>query len=108
MMSALISKKKNVEPMSFEAQRPEMIDHVTMKEIQSFFINYISYDPLGIIANSHLAKADYFETGAFHGQCIRLAHLYSVTVDFPKTGRPAIPPSELRANTYTDFMEKHD
>jgi RNA-dependent RNA polymerase len=94
--------------MSFEAQRPEMIEHVTMKDIQSFFVNYISYDQLGIIANSHLAKADYFETGAFHGQCIRLAHLHSEAVDFPKTGRPAILSSELRANTYPDFMEKHD
>ncbi|GBC02547.1 hypothetical protein RclHR1_04680008 [Rhizophagus clarus] len=104
----LIPKKRNVEPMSYTAPKPETVDEVTMKDIQSFFVNYILSDQLGIIANSHLAKADYFESGAFHGQCIRLAQLHSEAVDFPKTGKPAILSPGLRANTFPDFMEKDD
>ncbi|CAB5391526.1 unnamed protein product [Rhizophagus irregularis] len=104
----LIPKKKRIEPMAYEAQRPDYIENVTIEDVQSFFVNYILSDQLGIIANSHLAKADHFETGAFHGQCIRLAQLHSEAVDFPKTGKPAILSSVLRANTFPDFMEKHD
>jgi RNA-dependent RNA polymerase len=94
--------------MSYKAQKPDMIEYIAMEDIQSFFVNYILSDQLGIIANSHLAKADYFESGALHGQCMRLAQLHSEAVDFPKTGKPAILSSELRAITFPDFMEKDD
>jgi RNA-dependent RNA polymerase len=104
----LIPKKKNLEPMNYEAQRPEIVDEVTMDHIKKFFVNYILSDQLGMIANAHLAKADTSDVGAFHGQCIRLAQLHSEAVDYPKTGRPAIFPPELRAHMFPDFMEKPD
>ncbi|RIA90179.1 RNA dependent RNA polymerase-domain-containing protein [Glomus cerebriforme] len=104
----LIPRKKNLEPMCYEASKPDIVDHVTVTNIQQFFVNYILSDQLGMIANAHLAKADFFETGAFHGQCIRLAQLHSEAVDFPKTGNAAIFPSELRVSSFPDFMEKHD
>ncbi|GBB88560.1 hypothetical protein RclHR1_01510011 [Rhizophagus clarus] len=104
----LIPKKKNMEPMAYEAQKPDLVDNITMKDIQAFFVNYILSDQLGIIANSHLAKADFFDAGAFHGQCIRLAQLHSEAVDFPKTGKSSTLPSGLRASIFPDFMEKHD
>jgi RNA-dependent RNA polymerase len=94
--------------MNYEAPKPETVDHVTMVHIKKFFVNYILSDQLGMIANAHLAKADSFEAGAFHGQCIRLAQLHSEAVDFPKTGKPAIFPPELRAHKFPDFMEKSD
>src|SRR2546421_7115614 len=61
-----------------------------------------------MIANAHLAKLYHFDTGPFHGQCIRLAQLHSEAVDFPKTGIPAEFPVELRPSRYPDFMEKPD
>src|SRR2546423_11696047 len=104
----LIPKRKDVKPMIYEAPIPQTVDYVTMKEIKSFFVNYMLSDQLGRIANAHLAKADALESGAFHGQCIRLAQLHSEAVDFPKTGRPAIFPLELRVSSFPDFMDKPD
>ncbi|GBC00871.1 hypothetical protein RclHR1_00040022 [Rhizophagus clarus] len=104
----LIPQRRNFAPMNYQAQRPEMVNKVTMDHIKKFFVNYILSDQLGIIANAHLAKADASDVGAFHGQCMRLAQLHSDAVDYPKTGRPAIFPPELRAHKFPDFMEKHD
>jgi RNA-dependent RNA polymerase len=96
------------EPMNYESPKPEVVDRVTMDDIKRFFVNYVFSDQLGKIANAHLAKADSFDVGAAHGECIRLAQLHSQAVDFPKTGIPAIIPPELRAKQFPDFMEKPD
>jgi RNA-dependent RNA polymerase len=94
--------------MIYKSKKPKPVEHVTMDDIKTFFVNYVFSDQLGKIANAHLAKADFFPDGAFHGQCIKLAHLHSDAVDYPKTGIPAIVPQELRAESFPDFMEKHD
>src|SRR5688572_2545142 len=94
--------------MNYQPQKPETVDKVSMDHIKRFFVNYVFSDHLGKIANAHLAKADSFDVGADHGQCIRLAQLHSDAVDFPKSGKPAIFPPELRAISYPDFMEKPD
>src|ERR1044072_2210490 len=94
--------------MNYQAQKPEFVEKVEMHHIKQFFVNYVFSDQLGKIANAHLAKADLFDVGADHGQCIRLAQLHSDAVDFPKSGKPAIFPSDLRATQYPDFMEKPD
>nr|CAG8522922.1 6936_t:CDS:2 [Entrophospora candida] len=105
----LIPETKNWEPMNYEAPKPVTVDdEVEMHQIKKFFVNYILSDQLGQIANTHLAKADHLDGGAFHGQCIRLAQLHSEAVDFPKTGIPAEFPSDLRTTEYPDFMEKPD
>ncbi|PKI46848.1 hypothetical protein CRG98_032786 [Punica granatum] len=41
-------------------------------------------------------------------KCIELAELFSIAVDFPKTGVPAEIPPNLYAKEYPDFMEKPD
>lgn len=41
-------------------------------------------------------------------ECIELAKLFSIAVDFPKTGVPAEIPQGLYAKEYPDFMEKLD
>jgi RNA-dependent RNA polymerase len=102
----LIPQKKNLEPMNYEAQQLETVENVTMDHIKKFFVNFMLSDELDKIADAHLAKADTSDVGAFHGQCIRLAQLHSEAVDYPKTGRPAIFPPELRAHKFPDFMEK--
>ena len=60
----LIPKRKDVKPMIYEAPMPQTVDYVTMKEIKSFFVNYMLSDQLGMIANALLAKADALESGA--------------------------------------------
>lgn len=40
--------------------------------------------------------------------CIELAWLFSIAVDFPKTGVPAEIPPKLHVKEYPDFMEKPD
>ncbi|GBB90956.1 hypothetical protein RclHR1_18010002 [Rhizophagus clarus] len=99
---------KVYEPMNYEARKPKMVANVTMEDIQTFFVKYILSDKLGMIANAHLAKADFFEIGALHGQCKRLAQLHSDAVDFPKTGNSPEFPAELCVSKFPDFMEKTD
>nr|POE89561.1 rna-dependent rna polymerase 1 [Quercus suber] len=42
------------------------------------------------------------------GPCIELAKLFSIAVDFNKTGVPAVIPPKLHVKEYPDFMEKPD
>lgn len=79
-----------------------------VQEVEEYFANYLVNDSLGIIANAHTVHADREPEKAMSDPCIRLAKLFSVAVDFPKTGIPAEIPRELFAKEYPDFMEKHD
>ncbi|KAL1151322.1 hypothetical protein V6Z11_A09G034000 [Gossypium hirsutum] len=85
-------------PMDYGAAQSAQLDHdVTIEEVAEYFTNYILNDSLGIISNAHTVE-----------QCIELAKLSSVAVDFPKTGIPSKIPRRLRAKEYPDFMEKTD
>ena len=44
--------------------------------------------------------------GIFSSECIKLAHMHSDAVDFPKTGKCPSLPRELRPDQYPDFMMK--
>jgi RNA-dependent RNA polymerase len=79
-----------------------------LQEIQGYFTNYIVNESLGIIANAHVVFADKEYMKAESAPCIELAKLFSVAVDFPKTGVPALIPNELHVKEYPDFMEKLD
>lgn len=81
---------------------------ISMQEVEEYFTNYIVNDSLGIIANAHTVFADNEPDKAMSANCLELAKLFSVAVDFPKTGVPAEIPSKLRVKEYPDFMEKHD
>ncbi|KAI9244196.1 RNA dependent RNA polymerase-domain-containing protein [Phascolomyces articulosus] len=81
---------------------------VTIDDIENFFIDYITNDNLGLIANAHMAIADSSAKYACDEKCIKLAELHSVAVDFPKTGVVAHLPDHLRPKNYPDFMEKTD
>lgn len=65
-------------------------------------------DSLGIIANAHTVFADKEESMAQSVKCLELARLFSIAVDFNKTGVPAEIPPHLRVKEYPDFMEKPD
>lgn len=78
------------------------------QEVEEYFTNYIVNDSLGIIANAHTVFADKEPSKAMSGPCLQLARLFSIAVDFPKTGVPAEIPQELYVKEYPDFMEKLD
>ena len=63
-------------------------------------------DGLGAIANAHTVFADKNSKKAMSAECIKLAKLFSIAVDFPKTGVPANLPRNLRVHEYPDFMDK--
>ncbi|XP_048319250.2 probable RNA-dependent RNA polymerase 1 isoform X1 [Ziziphus jujuba] len=98
-----------IRPMDYTPAPSLLLDHdVTMEEVQEYFANYIVNDSLGIIANAHTVFADKEYQKAKSSPCIELARLFSIAVDFPKTGIPAIIPHHLHVKEYPDFMEKLD
>lgn len=80
-------------------------ESVSIVDIGNFFVDYIINDNLGQIANSHMAHADFSGKGANCDECITLAQLHSVAVDFIKSGIPAVFPNNLRLPKYPHFME---
>ncbi|XP_008812977.2 probable RNA-dependent RNA polymerase 1 [Phoenix dactylifera] len=100
---------REVTPMDYTSAPSEILDHdVTIEEVMEYFTNYIVNDSLGIIANAHTVFADKEPRKAESESCIELARLFSIAVDFPKTGVPAEIPTHLHVKEYPDFMEKLD
>ncbi|KAJ7954357.1 RNA-dependent RNA polymerase [Quillaja saponaria] len=100
---------QQIQPMDYTPAPSMELDHdVTIEEVEEYFANYIVNDSLGIIANAHTAFADKEDKKAMSSQCIELAKLFSVAVDFPKTGIAAVIPPKLHVKEYPDFMEKPD
>ncbi|XP_020089657.1 probable RNA-dependent RNA polymerase 1 isoform X1 [Ananas comosus] len=96
-----------VPPMDYTPAPTETLDHdVTIEEVMEYFTNYIVNDSLGIIANAHTVFADKEPLKASSKACVELAKLFSIAVDFPKTGVPAEIPPHLHVKEYPDFMEK--
>lgn len=79
-----------------------------LQEIQKFFVDYMINDTLGGISTAHLIHADREPEKAFSENCLQLATLHSMAVDFAKTGAPAEMPRALRPRDYPDFMERLD
>lgn len=100
---------REVPPMDYTPAPTETLDHdVTIEEVQEYFANYIVNESLGIISNAHTVFADRESLKAESKECIELAQLFSIAVDFPKTGVPAEIPPHLHVRVFPDFMEKLD
>ncbi|KAM7488845.1 hypothetical protein LguiB_026329 [Lonicera macranthoides] len=94
-------------PMDYTPAPSIVLDHdVTIEEVEEYFTNYMVNDSLGIIANAHTVFADKEVQKARSNPCLELARLFSIAVDFPKTGFPAKIPGHFRVKVYPDFMEK--
>ncbi|KAB2624281.1 RNA-dependent RNA polymerase 1 [Pyrus ussuriensis x Pyrus communis] len=101
--------RKQIKPMDYTPAPTIELDHdVTIEEVEEYFVNYMVNDSMGIIANAHTVFADKDPLKAMSEECIELAKLFSIAVDFPKTGVPAVIPPQLYAKEYPDFMEKLD
>ncbi|CAF1363950.1 unnamed protein product [Rotaria sp. Silwood1] len=108
--------KENEDPFDYQDQDHEAnkmqttndVQH-TIEDVCNFFGEYIAADNLGLIANSHLALSDQLEDGVRNKNCLQLAKMHSVSVDFAKKGinAPHLT-KELRPSQYPHFMEKND
>ena len=80
-------------------------------ELPDYFIFYLERDVLGKIANLHLALCDQFgPEGPKRPDCLALAHLQSIAVDFAKHGE-CVPPNAIKDiqeqfTCWPDFFEK--
>ena len=84
---------------------PKKVDKMNWNELKNFYVNFIRYDNLGIIANNHLAISDLdINDKCNNKSCLKLAELHSVAVDYPKTGIRAIIPKEMILNVYPHYM----
>lgn len=105
----LLHSIENQIPMDFpKAKKKRLESDITVPDIVEFVANYIQNDNLGIIANTHLALADYEKDGLFSSSCIELAKMHSDAVDFPKTGNAPSLQSFKSPEKYPDFMMKRD
>nr|DAD32250.1 TPA_asm: hypothetical protein HUJ06_011101 [Nelumbo nucifera] len=103
----LLIPPRQVQPMHYTSAPNIQLDHeVTIEEVEEYFANYMVNDCLGVMANTHTVFADKRELKAESDECLELAKLFSIAVDFNKTGIPARIPSRLHVKEYPDFMEK--
>ncbi|CAM5998907.1 unnamed protein product [Sphagnum balticum] len=100
----VIDDPKTKDPTKMVNQDKKKPDYHQMLD---FFVDYLNYEKLGQIDNSHLVKADSNLTQYAHDKdCMELAKIHGKAVDFPKTGYcPPVDP-RLLVSTYPDFMEK--
>lgn len=71
-----------------------------------FILQYLNYDVLGKIDNSHLAFADRSLEYAKDKRCLELARLHSAAVDYVKHGFKVDIRMDLQNKEWPDFMEK--
>ena len=103
----LLPKKWNAKPFHYRAPPPKTaVGEITVRHLIDFFYDYLQNDFLGRIAHAHLGAADYLDNGIESEECLRLLHLHSMAVDYPKTGVPAILPRELERTEWPHYMEK--
>lgn len=81
--------------------------------LADYFIWFLERDILGKICNLHLALADTLgRDGPKHKDCLTLAHLQSIAVDFAKHGEYVpghiIEKFEKKVNAWPDFFEKNN
>ncbi|KAJ4714892.1 RNA-dependent RNA polymerase [Melia azedarach] len=96
-------------PMDYSPAPERVLDrHVTIEDVEEYFVDYIVNDSLGVICNAHVAFADSEPDKAKSTPCLELAKLASVAVDFAKTGVAAKIPDQLRVHDFPDFMEKQN
>ncbi|MQM13921.1 hypothetical protein Taro_046848 [Colocasia esculenta] len=101
--------KKSATPMAYKAPKPmESPRPVTHKDIIDFFTKNMVNENLGVICNAHVVHADRSPHGAMDENCLLLAELAALAVDFPKTGKIVNMPHDLKPKLYPDFMGKDD
>lgn len=103
--------RKNVQPMDYTpAEKSNECTRVDDSSLVQHFIDFARNDNLGRISMLWLDFAVLKKT-ADCDECLELAKLASIAVDFPKSGVPAVLPAELRLPRDTPrahWREKRD
>jgi len=87
--------KINVEPMDFTpAKAPDKNNNINDESLLDHFINHARSSNLGRISMLWIDYATIKEDAGC-SECLELAKLASLAVDFPKSGIPAVLPKEL-------------
>ncbi|THU79982.1 RdRP-domain-containing protein [Dendrothele bispora CBS 962.96] len=81
-----------------QAKRKELDRPCTMADVADFVMEYITSDVLGMVSINWRILAD--QTDIFNPNCMKMAELHSLAVDYPKSGNP-VPIGEIpkRKNT---------
>jgi hypothetical protein len=74
-------------------------------DITAHFVQFMENDRVGQISTLHLQLADRLQQGTLAPQCIKLAHMASVAVDYGKTGIPVSKPRERGSELW--LMQYH-
>ena len=75
------------DPADYPKLQPRNIGRrVDVSDIMKFFIEFMENDRVGQISSLHLQLADRLQGGTRSEQCIRLAEMASVAVDYGKSG----------------------
>ncbi|KAL1866438.1 hypothetical protein VTK73DRAFT_4717 [Phialemonium thermophilum] len=94
-------------PMDYIAPPPKEMDrNPTVQDLKMFFALYMKNNSLPVIAHSHLAQADFMDSGPKDPRCIQLARSHSQAVDYVKTGIEAVMDRKLAPRRWPHFMEK--
>ncbi|KAI1337354.1 RdRP-domain-containing protein [Xylariaceae sp. FL0016] len=81
--------KREFAPADYPRVAPRDIGRsVRREDIIDFFVQFMSTDQLGVIANRHIVLADMHDSGTVHEECQLLAQMHSTAVDYSKTGIP--------------------
>ncbi|CAF1186741.1 unnamed protein product [Rotaria sordida] len=106
--------KENVEPLSYEGATKLEMPLITQKIIVEHIVETFGAGGiLGMIANTHTVAADQHEQHSFSDDCKKLAELFAIAVDSPKTGK-FIDKEEIRpfqakyCKKWPNFMKKFD
>lgn len=79
--------------------------NITPEHYADFWLQFAQSNILSSIANAHACWADKNPDGVRSKECLELARLASVAVDFAKTGVPAILPTQLRPRSWPHWMD---
>jgi RNA-dependent RNA polymerase len=79
-------------------------DNIDKSHVIAFFLDYMKYDSLGVIANAQLVFMDKY--GIFDPRSLKLAELQTIAVDYPKHGMPVRLQPAYQITVWPDFMEK--
>ncbi|CAF1065628.1 unnamed protein product [Adineta steineri] len=80
--------EQNVEPLSYEGAKKTEVSLITQEIIVNHIVESFGAGIiLGMIANTHTVVADQHKDHSFSRPCKKLAELFALAVDSPKTGK---------------------
>ncbi|GAB7359540.1 hypothetical protein MBLNU230_g6728t1 [Neophaeotheca triangularis] len=104
--NAMMPREWDHPPMDYTGPDPIVADGpVTVTDMAEFFVNHLKNDNLPRIATAHRYWADRYAEGVKLDQCLALANLHSMAVDYAKSGVPAIMDKELRTQAWPHWAE---